>query len=571
MLPPDQQRQGQRFEWPWRFVKSITNQINDAGNTVCVSGTECQCVHHVLAQGGVQRLARRLIFPRKVAAFEHVGKTALLAHHARAVFEHTVFAAFVRGHIQRRIQPKEIMLRALAFVEVVALTVRAPMRTKNEQCAVTWIWWRAGVESDFNTACYPHRMPLDTNVRRRMSPVVVVTMLTLLMGIQPITTDLYLPALPTLMLSLKTDVAAVQLTLSALIIFFGVAQLACGPLSDKYGRRPVLLWGMAAYTVASVFSALAPSIEWLVVCRALQGAAMAAAVTCGRSMVRDLFEPQEGARVMSRGLSGLGVIAAVSPLLGGWMVQIWNWHAVLLVLALYGALTMTFIALRFHETVPRLNPGATQLKPLLRNWRHVLSHPTFRTWTALISFSYGGLFLFLASSSFVYIQVLGLSRLAFGAVVASNSVAYITGTWWCRRSLAQRGAKRTVWWGGFLSLGGGVGMATLSLAGLHSVWALLVPQWLYALGHGVHQPCGQAFALGPFPEKAGTAASLSGFIVMVVAFIVSLWLGRALNGTVYPLSLGLGAFSIAVATVAWTFVQRHGDAPVNIISVYQKA
>ena len=404
-----------------------------------------------------------------------------------------------------------------------------------------------------------------------MRPAVVVAMLTLLMGIQPITTDLYLPALPTLMLSLKTNVAAAQLTLSVLMIFFGVAQLVCGPLSDKYGRKPVLLWGMAAYTVASVFSALAPSIEWLVLCRALQGAAMAAAVTCGRSMVRDLFAPQEGARVMSRGLSGLGVIAALSPLLGGWMVQAFSWHAVLLVLALYGALTMAFIALRFQETVPQCNPGATQLKPLLRNWRQVLTHPTFRTWTALIAFSYGGLFLFLASSSFVYIQVLGLSRMEFGAVVASNSVAYITGTWWCRRSLAQRSVKRTVWWGGFLSLGGGVGMAALSLAGLHSLWALLIPQWLYAIGHGIHQPCGQACALGPFPDKAGTAASLSGFIVMVVAFAVSLWLGSVLDGTVYPLSLGLGAFSIGVATVAWTFVQRHGEARMNITSLKPQA
>jgi MFS transporter, DHA1 family, multidrug resistance protein len=405
----------------------------------------------------------------------------------------------------------------------------------------------------------------------RMSPAVVVTMLTLLMGIQPIATDLYLPALPTLMAGLKTDVAAVQLTLSVLIICFGLAQLVCGPLSDKYGRRPVLLWGMAAYTVASVFSAMAPSIEWLVACRALQGAAMAAAVTCGRAMVRDLFVPQEGARVMSRALSGLGAIAAVSPILGGWLVQAVNWHAVLLVLAVYGALTLAYIAWRFTETVPQLNPKATQIQPLMRNWRHVLSHPTFRAWTALISFSYGGVFLFLASSSFVYIQVLGLSRLACGAAVASNSLAYITGTWLCRRSLLQRGVKRTVWWGGFVSLSGGLGMAALSLAGLHSIWALLMPQWLYALGHGIHQPCGQACAVGPFPDKAGTAASLSGFIVTLVAFAVSQWLGRALNGTVYPLSLGMGAFSIGVATVAWTLVQRHGEVAVTIPSVYQKA
>jgi len=102
-------------------------------------------------------------------------------------------------------------------------------------------------------------------------------------------------------------------------------------------------------------------------------------------------------------------------------------------------------------------------------------------------------------------------------------------------------------------------MVLLSLSGLHSVWAVLVPQWSFALGHGIHQPCGQVGAVGPFPEKAGTAAALSGFLMMAVSFAIGIALGHALNGTVYPLTLGIGAFSIGVATVAWTLVQRHGE------------
>ena len=397
-----------------------------------------------------------------------------------------------------------------------------------------------------------------------MSPAVVVMMLTLLLGIQPVTTDLYLPALPTLTAALRTNVAAAQLTLSALILAFGISQLLCGPLADRFGRRPVLLWGLAVYSVASVMSALAPSIEWLIACRALQGAAMAAAVTCGRSIVRDLFAPVEGTRVISRALTGLGVIAGLSPLIGGLAVQTLDWRAALLMPALFGAGTLAFVVRRFEETVPQKNPRATQLRPLLRNWGSVLRNPTFRAWAALISCSYGGLFVFLAASSFVYIDVLGTSRLMYGAIVASNSVAYIGGTWLCRRLLGSHGLRRSVAIGGVLSLTGGVGAAVLSLAGVHTVWALLVPQWLYAVGHGIHQPCGQAGAVGPFPEKAGTAASLSGFAMMLTAFAVGQWLGHALNGTVYPLTLGVGAFSIGVAIVAWTLVQRHGDGPATI-------
>ncbi len=402
-------------------------------------------------------------------------------------------------------------------------------------------------------------MHSESEPRARMPPAVVVVMLTLLLGIQPVTTDLYLPALPTLTLALHSNVAAAQLTLSVLIISFGVAQLVCGPLADRFGRRPVLLWGMSIYSVASVLSALAPSIEWLVACRALQGAAMAAAVNCGRSIVRDLFAPLEGTQVMSRALGGLGMIAALSPLLGGVAVVWLDWRAALLVPALFGAATLAFIVCRFEETLPQCNPQATQLRPLLRHWADVLSNPTFRAWVALLSFTYGGLFVFLAASSFVYIEVLGMSRLVYGAVLASNSLAYIGGTWLCRRLLGSRGLRRTVKVGGVLSLAGGVGMAALSLAGVHTLWALLIPQWIYAAGHGIHQPCGQAGAVGPFPEKAGTAASLSGFTMMLVAFAVSQCLGNTLNGTVYPLTLGLGAFGIGVAAVAWTLVQQHGD------------
>ena len=392
-----------------------------------------------------------------------------------------------------------------------------------------------------------------------MTPAVVVLMLTLLLGIQPVTTDLYLPALPTLQRALGAGLPATQMTLSALIICFGTAQLVWGPLADRFGRRPVLLAGMALYTVASVFSALATSVDVLVGWRAVQGAAMAAAVTCGRSIVRDLFAPHEGARVMSRALSGLGVIAMLSPLVGAVLVQWLGWPATLLATALFGAGTLAFVALRFEETVPRLNPQATRAQPLLHNWAVVLGNPTFRAWVALLCCTWGGMFFLLAGSSFVFINVLGTSKLAYGAILATGSMAYVAGTWLCRRLLLRHGLRGAVRRGAWLSLAGGLSMAALSLAGVASVWAIMLPQWLFALGHGIHQPCGQAAAVGPFPDKAGTAASLSGFAMMLTAFGVSQWLGHTMADSVLPLTLGIGLFSLLLAAVAWTLVQRHGE------------
>lgn len=394
-----------------------------------------------------------------------------------------------------------------------------------------------------------------------MSPPVVALMLALLLGIQPITTDLYLPTLPTLQRALQADVAAVQLTLSALIICFGLGQLVCGPLADRLGRRPVLIGGLALYVVASLASAAAPNIEWLVAWRALQGAAMAAAVTCARSMLRDLYEPHEGARVMSRAAMGLGIIAMLSPLIGGVLVQWVHWRAALLVLAVFGAATLAFVGWRFEETLKLRNPRATQLAPVLRNWAAVLRHPGFRAWTALLCFSYGGLFLFLASSSFIFIDVLGASRVGYGALMATGCVAYIGGTLLCRRLLAHGDLRRAVRIAAAFSLTGGGAMALLSLAGVHSVWAIAIPQWCFAIGHGIHQPCAQAGAVGPFPDKAGAAAALSGCLMMVASFVVGLWVGQALDGTVYPLTLGMAVLCAGIALVAWTLVQRHGQTP----------
>jgi MFS transporter, DHA1 family, multidrug resistance protein len=390
----------------------------------------------------------------------------------------------------------------------------------------------------------------------------VVTALTLLLGIQPVTTDLYLPALPTLARSLNAAPGAAQLTLSALIICFGVAQLVWGPLADRYGRRPVLLAGLALYVVAAVGAALAPAIDWLIAWRALQGAGMAAAVTCGRSVIRDLFEPREGARVMSRALGGLGLLAMTSPMIGGFLVQTVHWRATLAAVALFGAAALAFIALRFVETLPRPDPRGTELLRIAANWRRILAHPTFIAWAALLCASWGGLFAMLASSSFVYIEVLGASRQACGAMLASSSVAYIGGTLLCRRLLAQGNASRAAAIGAVFSVTGGALLAGVSLAGAASLATLLPGLWLYGIGHGVSQPCGQAGVTSPFPDSAGTAASLSGFLMMVTAFGVGLLLTAVMNGTVFPLTLTMGGFGTAVATVAWTLVRVHGDRRV---------
>ena len=399
-----------------------------------------------------------------------------------------------------------------------------------------------------------------TPARPHVSTTRAAWALALLLGLQPATTDIYLPALPALTRTLDASMGAAQLTMSALILAFGVAQLVWGPVADRIGRRPVLLTGLALYTAASVGSALAGSIEWLIAWRVLQGATMAAAVVCARAMLRDLYEPHVGAQVMSLGLSGLGIIAITGPVVGGLAAAAFGWRAALTVVAVVGAVTLAFVVWCLPETLPAKNPRATQFKPLLRTWAAIGRHPSFVAWTLLVTFTYGGLFTILAGSSFIYIDVLGLSPGAYGLAMALGSSSYLAGTFACRRWVKAHDMAGAVKRGAWFTLAGGVSITVLALAGFQSIWAVLLPQMLFAFGHGVHQPCGQAGCVGPFPLSAGAASALAGFVLAATAFGIGLWLGRALDGTVLPFAAGLGCWSLLTTLVAWTLVQRAAAA-----------
>ena len=392
-----------------------------------------------------------------------------------------------------------------------------------------------------------------------MSAGLVVLILATLLGIQPVTTDLYLPALPALREGFAAPMSQTQLTLSALLLAFGSSQLIWGPLSDRFGRRPILLWGLTAYTLAAVASAMAPSIEQLILWRIVQGAAMGAVVMCARAVVRDLYQPRDGARIMSKGMSGLGVLACICAPLGGLLSELFGWRAALLVLPVFGSAAVLLIALRFQETLHHKNLSALKPATLLHTWLAIVRDPTFLTFSALSAASYGGLFTFLATSSFVFIQIMGLSNARYGLVMFVMSLAYIAGTFACRRLLPRFGLRQSVAIAATISLAGGTLMSLLAWAGIGGLWSIVLPQVLFMLGHGIIQPCGQTGAVGPFPQAAGAASAINGFLIMAVAFGIGGWLGSRMDGTVAPLVNGMCLWSVVLAITAWTAVRKYGE------------
>ncbi len=389
----------------------------------------------------------------------------------------------------------------------------------------------------------------------------VVLFLSLFLGIQPITTDLYLPALPAITEGFGATMGQAQLTLTALLLAFGTSQLVWGPLSDRFGRRPILITGLAAYAVAAIGSMFASSMELLITWRAMQGVAMGAVVICARAMTRDLYAPADGARVMSKGLSGLGLIACISPLLGGLLTDWLGWRAAMAALSVFSAGVLVLAYFKFQETINTRSPLALQPATLLRTWGTIVRHPTFWAYAMLATTSYGGLFTFLASSSFVFIKVLGLSKTQYGLVMGMMSLSYIMGTFMCRRLLTRFGVLRTVWIGGCITLVSGTLLAGFAMAGFASVWTILLPFCVFMLGHGVHQSCGQSGSAGPFPQAAGAASALAGFMMMLSAFAMGSWLGAHMDGTVKPLAYGVAFWAVLIVLTAWVLVQRYGQQP----------
>ena len=402
---------------------------------------------------------------------------------------------------------------------------------------------------------------------QRPAAVLIVPALATLLGLQPVTTDLYLPALPALQADLQASMTHTQLTLSALLLAFGFAQLLAGPLADRYGRRPVMLAGLLTYVVATLASAAAPDIRLLIACRMLQGIGMAAVVVCARAMVRDLFEPTDGARTMARALSGLGIVALTGPLAGAVLAWLWNWRAAFLACALYAALLLAFAIGWLPETLGQRNASATRLRPLLNAARRILAHPVFRSWALLMAFTYGAIYSFLAGSAFLYINALGASRLGYGLAVSLNSASYIAGTLFCHHLLRKHSMQWTVRRGGLFSMAGALLLCGLALSGAAGFASVTAAFMVVAFGHGHHQPCAQAAVAGPFPALAGTASALAGFFMSALAFAISAWLGVAIDGRPSPILLTQALFAALTALVAWTVVRWHGSNVADKVKI----
>ena len=355
--------------------------------------------------------------------------------------------------------------------------------------------------------------------------------------LQPLSTDLYLASLPSLGTVFNAPMATVQLTLSMFVIAFGGAQLVIGPLSDRYGRRPVVIWGLGLYVLASLLCAFAPSISLLIAARFLQALGCCSAIIIARAIVRDAYAPADSARVIARASTWLALAPLTGPILGSYLQVTFGWRAAFIALTLLSSAVLAAVIMRLPETNRHQDPRATELAGLAANWRLVLGSRAFWANALPGALSYGAIFAFISGSSPVLIRILQVPTEWFGYCFAFGVSGYMTGTIICRRLLAAYGPAVTLRIGSTITLGAGALFLTAVGFGM-AHWMLVVgAMFLTMLSHGINFPVSQSGSVTPFPQQAGTAAGLMGALYMSVAFTVGTAVGASYNGTLLPLAL----------------------------------
>ena len=394
-----------------------------------------------------------------------------------------------------------------------------------------------------------------------LSALQILWLITAIFALQPLATDLYLPSLPGIALHFGAPVATVQLTLSLYVITFGLSLVAVGPLCDRFGRRKTALIGLCFYIAGSLVCMLAQHIEVLILGRALQALGSCAGLVSSRAMVRDLYAPQDGARMLASAGMLMSFVPLLGPMLGGWLEASLGWRAAFAAHALFALILLVPCVLVLHETAERLDPSATKVRQIAANLLEIGRHPTFLAYALTTSSSYAGLFAFISGSSFVFIKVLQIAPEHYGVLFGLAVSGYLSGATLCRKLLPLLGIERCLRLAAVISSASGLCMLGLAFGGVIHPAAILVPMFCYLLAHGLIVPCAQSGAVAWFPHKAGTATALMGMIQMALASLVGLFIGLSFDGTVFPLVGTIAAGSIAVTLCISFGVARHGRLP----------
>jgi len=379
----------------------------------------------------------------------------------------------------------------------------------------------------------------------------MIVLLAAVSALGPVGMQILLPALPVIKETFAVSNDVAQLTLSLSMLAIAVGTLFYGPLSDKYGRKPIMLIGIVITLLGSLICYVADSIFLLILGRFIQAFGGAVGLVLARAIVRDVYGPEQAARVIATLVMVMVVLPMLSPALGGELMQLYGFGSVFIVIAVASAIAFVFLFFQLPETLAKPVPFEG-LKSTFITFKTLFASRAFCGYAFCVTFVSVVFFSFISAAPEIMVSVLNRPPTEYGYYFILIPAGFMSGNYFARHFGASISIDRMI------ELGASIGVAGITLAillqffRLETPFALFLPIALAVFGNGITLPNAQAAAINEFPQFAGTASGLTGFLQMAVSAIAAQFVALIFNGTVYPLlGLMLVASLISLAVFRW--------------------
>jgi DHA1 family bicyclomycin/chloramphenicol resistance-like MFS transporter len=399
----------------------------------------------------------------------------------------------------------------------------------------------------------------DTPERRTARKMPSIGILIAVSMLQPIGINMYIPSIPGMRVAFGTDATTIQLTISLYLLATALAMLVLGPLSDRLGRRPVMLGGLALFVVGSLVCVLAPNVWVLIAARVLQAIGASAGIALARAVVRDVYDREQSASMIGYVTMGMAVAPMVAPAIGGLLDESFGWRASFQAMTGFGVAVLAYAWVALDETNPRGGDSraAVPAKRLIASFGALLATRAFAVYAGVATVASMVFFAFIGGAPHVSTTLLKLTPSAYGAYFALIAIGYIIGNFFSGRYAARLGLRRMIHAGNVVSLAGIAIAAAFALGEVLHPLAFFGPMLFLSVGNGLTLPSSIAGAVSVRPDLAGAAAGLTGSLQVGLGAVMTVVVGALSDADLLPgtawfvlipmLAAAVGALLVALA------------------------
>lgn len=390
----------------------------------------------------------------------------------------------------------------------------------------------------------------------------MITLLGAMTAFGAISIDMYLPAMPEIGRSLQASAADVQRSLSSLLAGLAIGQFIYGPMSDRVGRRPPILGGILLYIAASAVCALSSTIEVLIAARFVQGLGACAALVVSRAFVRDSYDHQETARILSLIMLVFGVVPIIAPLIGGLVLTFGDWHTIFWLLTAFGVIVWVAVFFGLPESRSLETAAKARSETPVRAYWELLKSRVLLGYILSGAFNGACLFNYIAASPDLLIGTYGVPAAHFGWIFGINAIGMVIGSQVNRHLLLTYSTDRVAAVATLLALLWGIAMIVAAKTGIGGMWGVLVPLFLIMSTYGFMASNTTAGALSADPHRAGSISGLAGVLGFSFGAAASASIGFFYDGTALPMAMSMTAALTASALSLFLLALRGRARPV---------